>query len=177
MTFDERMQVASLVLEYAKVAFGYSVTIPVLVAVLCLIFRSQIGATIGRIRKVKVRGVSVELGALAEYGADVKRSAQKVKLLIPRDEKVAEALTSFFSLSARLLPLIPKEDRQRFIDEETKNLSQEFTVFRAALTALADKAPEVHTLTTEDVLRMGLGDIGKYVDIYDTTRGPGAPSP
>ncbi len=42
MRFEERLQVASLVLEYAKVAPGYPVTLPVLVIVLCRLFHAQV---------------------------------------------------------------------------------------------------------------------------------------
>jgi hypothetical protein len=51
---------------------------------------------------------------------------------------VIEAIMSFFGLAARILPLIPKADRRRFIEESAVTLPPAFGVYRDALFHLAD---------------------------------------
>ena len=71
-----------------------------------------------------------------------------------------ETVASLFGLSARLLPLIPKAERRRFIAEHTSTLPTEFKVFRESLEALAEQAPEVRALNPRDVIRLESGDFG-----------------
>jgi hypothetical protein len=59
---------------------------------------------------------------------------------------------TFFGLAARLLPLIPKAERRKFIVEATGTLPEEFKTFREVLFQLADRAPEVHAMNARDVI-------------------------
>jgi hypothetical protein len=179
MNFEEKLAIGRLVLEYAKVVFGYPVTIPVLVGFLCWLFRERIGAAIDAVRALSFRGASVELAeraAMVEYKANVERTTAGMaqtttQSLAPKlmTAAMVEALVSFFGLAARLLPLIPKAERQRFIAESMGTLPEEFKTFRAALVKLADEAPEVHALTTNEVLGMGLGESAR-VAVIPTAR-------
>jgi hypothetical protein len=161
------LQFWTLVLEYLKVALGYSVTIPVLVVVLCWFFRSQLRRAIdamGELAWGKVR-VKLRKRALAEYNASAEETKTATayatvkgfrEALPPasqeEQEKTVEAIASLFGLAARLLPLVPKAERRSFIEAETATLPPEFAKFREALLRLADRAPDVRG---EDP---GLGD-------------------
>lgn len=155
MSFTEKMQVASLVLEYAKVALGYPVTIPVLILALCLLFRERIGLALDALQELTFPGGGVKLrerAAVQEFREDIERTKEAtayatVQQLSPQppSDKAVEAIASFFALTARLLPLVPKAERHRFIEAETTDLPREFTRFREALFQLADRAPEVHS--------------------------------
>ena len=160
MSFTEQMQVWTLVLDYLKVVFGYSVTIPVLVGFLCWLFRDRVGATLDAIQELSFKGASVRLRERAQlipYNAAVEQTTiattqNAAHDLPPGQVKTVEALASFFSLAARTLPLIPKAERQRFIVESTETLPEEFKTFRVALVKLADAAPEVRALSARDVI-------------------------
>jgi hypothetical protein len=152
MTFAERMQVATLVLDYLKVVLGYPVTIPALVGFFCWLFREQIGAAVGRLLKASFAGASVEL---AQYTADITQTTKDVSDPLTPDQikKAGEVIAIFFDLTARLLPFIPKADRRPFIEEKTKTLPMEFNDFRTALLKLAEDAPEAPALRASDQLR------------------------
>jgi hypothetical protein len=147
-----RMEVAALVLEYLKVFLGFSVTVPVTVLLFCLLFRSRIGQALDALLEVTFPGGSAKFARseeLVKYNADVERTAaataataQKAPRTIEAQSMV-DAFLSLFTLAARLLPLIPKADRARFIEEETARLHHDFEGYRTALLRLADEAPEV----------------------------------
>lgn len=152
MSFTEKMQVGTLVLDYLKV-----VLYPVLVGFLCWLFRERISAAIDAIRALSFKGASVQLAEreeLVRYNATVEQTAKATAKSAAHDlpaaqVKTVEALTPFFSLAARLLPLFPKADRLRFISESTGTLPEEF---HSALVKLADEAREVRALTARDVI-------------------------
>jgi hypothetical protein len=183
MSFADKMQVAAFVLESAKVVLGYSVTIPLLVGFLCWLFRKQVGRAIDSMGEASWGKASVKLrerAALAEYNVSadqaktatiyatvkgITEAASRGQEVAPptispeHQEKVLEAIASFFTLAARLLPLIPKVDRRVFIEAETATLPPEFARFRDALFRLAERAPEVPTARgLSDQLTFGLSD-------------------
>jgi hypothetical protein len=68
-------------------------------------------------------------------------------------EKVVEAIASYFGLAARVLPLIPRAERHQFIQETTASLPNEFSTYRKALDRLAELAPEPRALDANTVIR------------------------
>ena len=158
MSFTEKMAVWTLFLEYAKVAFGYSVTIPVLVGFLCWLFRTNIADTFGRLTKASYGKFSVEF---AQYTAHAERTLRTIaerpviRQLTPQEKTAADAVASLSALVARLLPLIPKAERRQFIENVTKTLPEEFGLYRASLFDLAKEAPEVRGVNVVDVIRIG----------------------
>jgi hypothetical protein len=152
MGFEERMRVASLVLEYLRVVLGYPVTIPLLVAFLCYLFRVRIGRLFDRLESASYGKASVKL---ANWDRDVTRAteattAQDATEGAARDAITTDAIASFFGLAARLLPFLPKAERRPYIDRAAVTLPPEFHRFRAALYELADRAPEVVTRRESD---------------------------
>ncbi len=177
------LQYWTLVLEYFKVVLGYSVTIPILVAFLCWLFRNQVGRAIDATGELGWGKAKVKLrdrAALAAYNASADQTktatayatvkgitgaashgheAAPPSITPEQQEKVVEAIASFFGLAARLLPLIPKADRRSFIESETATLPKDFAGFREALFRLAERAPEVpSSREVSDVLGFGLSD-------------------
>ncbi len=160
MSFSEKMQVWTLVLDYLKVVLGYPVTIPVLILSLCILFRERIRSALDALQELTFPGGSVKLRERAEVQkfrediVEAKQATAYATVQLPPQpvEKVAEAIASFFGSAARTLPLIPKAERQKFIVESTGTLPEEFKAFREALVRLADQAPEVHTLKARDVI-------------------------
>ena len=160
MSFTEKMQVWTLVLDYLKVVLGYPVTIPVLILALCILFRERIRAALDALDELTYPGGRVKLrerAAVQKFNEDIvqaKEATAYATVQLPPQplDKAIEAIASFFGLAARTLPLIPKAERQRFITESTGTLPEEFKTFRAALMKLAEEAPEVHALNARDVI-------------------------
>ncbi len=173
----------TLVLEYLKVALGYSVTIPVLVVVLCWIFREQVGRAIDATGEFGWGKAKVKLRerAIAEYNASADQTktatayatvkgltesatsgkeALRPFSITPEQQKtLVDAIASFFGLAARLLPFIPKANRRAFIEAEIGSLPTQFAQFRDALFLLAERAPEVpSSREVSDLLMFGLSD-------------------
>jgi hypothetical protein len=160
------MEVAALVLEYFKVFLGFSVTVPTTILIFCLLFRSRIATALDAILEITFPGGSaklerrtVERAAMEKYHSDAPAVVKAGTLVATGgnpDEIMHELLTILYHLSTLVLPLIPKADRVRFIEEATATLPKELTRVRTTLLKLADTAPEVHTLQPKEVL--GLSD-------------------
>src|ERR1700731_61736 len=148
MNFDEKMQVWTLVLDYLKVAFGYPVTIPALVFALCILFRERIRSALDALQELTFPGGGVKLRervAVQKFNEDIEQTkaatAYATVQLSPQPiDKAVEPIVSFFGLAARLPPLTPKAERQKFIVKSTETLPDEFRTFREALSQLADRA-------------------------------------
>ena len=184
MTFTEKMAVWTLILDYLKVVLGYPVTIPVLILSLSILFRERIGVALDALQELTFPGGSMKLRERTEvqkFQADITEQTKvateyaAVQLPPQSPKKAAEAIASFFRLAARMLPLIPKDERQKFIVESTGTLPEEYKEFREALSLLANKAPEVHALNARDVIitpRTGAVHFGGGPDSPLTLRDP-----
>ena len=171
MSFTEKMQVWTLVLDYLKVVLGYPVTIPVLILVLCILFRERIRSALDALQELTFPGGGVKLRERVEFQNYQENIKEQTKVATehateqvpsPAIEKFVEAIVSFFELSARILPLIPKAERQKFIVSSTETLPEEFKAFREGLFRLANQAPEVHALNARDVISAELGDLAQH---------------
>ena len=152
------MEVAALVLEYLKVFLALSVTVPVTILIFCVLFRARIGQALGALIEVTFPGGSAKFERrqeeLVKYNANIGPTAKATVKSVPSTIStpgVVDAFLSIFTLAARLLPLIPKADRTRFIQEETASLPPDFKGYRTALLKLADAAPEVPARNARDV--------------------------
>jgi hypothetical protein len=180
MSFTEKMAVGTLVLDYLKVVLGY----PVLILGLCILFRKHIRSALDALQELTFPGGSMKLRERTEvqkFQADIteqtKVATEYATVQLPPQpaKKAAEAIASFFRLAARMLPLIPKDERQKFIVESTGTLPEEYKEFREALSVLADHAPEVRALNARDVIitpRTGAGQFGGGADTPLTLRDP-----
>jgi hypothetical protein len=56
MSFTEKMQVWTLVLDYLKVVLGYPVTVPALIFALCIVFRERIRAVLDALEELTYPG-------------------------------------------------------------------------------------------------------------------------
>jgi len=179
MTFEEKMAVARLILAYLK-----PLIIPSLILTLVLLFRARIGLALDALLEVTFPGGSAKFERrkeeLVKYNADVHRTAEATAQSAPKTittPGVVDAFLSIFTLAARLLPLIPKADRTRFIQEETASLPSDFKGFRTALLKLADEAPEVPARNAGDVfITPGTGTLrfGEGADTPLPLRAPGS---
>lgn len=181
MSFTEKMQVWTLVLDYLKVVLGYPVTIPVLIWFLCWRFRDRIGVAVDALQELTFPGGGIKLRERVEiqqFQADIKEqtkvATERTAVLSPQHERVAEAIVSFFRVAARSLPLIPKAERTKFILESTETLPEEFKEYRAALLLLAEQAPEVHTLNARDVIITPRTGELHLSEILTTSKMPGS---
>jgi hypothetical protein len=175
------MEVAALVLEYLKVFLGFSVTVPVTILTFCLLFRARISAALDALLEVTFPGGSAKFErrkeALAKFNADVHRTAEATAQSAPKTMTapgVVDTFLSIFTLAARLLPLIPKADRTRFIQEETASIPPDFQGFRTALLKLADEAPEVPARNAGDVFISGAGTVRFGEAAITPIRAPGS---
>lgn len=160
MSFAEKMQVWTLVLEYAKVVLGYPVTIPLLILALCLLFRERIGLALDALQELTFPGGGVKLrerAAFQKVNEDIERTKEAtayavIQQLPLQPPKSVEAIASFFALTARILLLVPKAERRQFIEQLTDALPPEFKTFRLALFKLAEETPEFRALSARDVI-------------------------